>query len=202
MLMATLVNSGAKDLIESFLAFLNKHMKSESEIVQLLETTNRSNDTLFTLLMKSGLEIEEFANARKALIQLLIHHSDLNLWFPKLVKQLIEPNSCDLNSRSMKELIDLSADFVDFKAILEQKDPDGNNILMELAKNMKDDALREFLTNTYSFHFVSIFLIYMRKFSKESLECVEKVFHSLHSCTEKHFQSRYSFFFLWFLEES
>ncbi len=27
------------------------------------------------------------------------------------------------------------------------KDKDGNNIMMELAKNMKDDALRELLTN-------------------------------------------------------
>ena len=129
-----------------------------------METTNRSNDTLFTLLMKSGVEIEEFAKveefakARKDLIQLLIHHSNLNSWFPKFVKQLLEPNSCDLNARSMKELIDLSADFVDFKAILAQKDPDGNNILMELAKNMKDDALRELLTNSNSSHFVSISL--------------------------------------------
>ena len=109
--------------------------------------------------MRTGLEYEDFAKSRQDLFRLLDNHSDLTLWFPKLVKQLLEPNSCDLNSRSMKEMIDLAAQScakIDFEAILEQKDSAGNNILMELAKNMKDDALREFLTNTYSSNFVSL----------------------------------------------
>ena len=120
-------------------------------------TTERSHDTIFTLLMKTGPEYEDFAKSRQDLFRLLDNHSDLSLWFPKLIKQLLEPNSCDLNSRSMKEMIDLEANspIVQFEAILEQKDSDGNNMLMELAKNMKDDALREFLTNTYTSNFVS-----------------------------------------------
>ena len=107
--------------------------------------------------MKTGPEYEDFAKSRQDLFRLLDKHSDLSLWFPKLIKQLLEPNSCDLNSRSMKEMIDLEANSpkVQFEAILEQKDSDGNNMLMELAKNMKDDALREFLTNTYTSNFVS-----------------------------------------------
>ena len=155
---ATKADSGAKELIESFLEFLHKNIKSEDQIKSLLDTTNKGGDTLFTLLMKSGIEILEFAKARKDVFELLKQHSDLNVWFLKLIKQLLEPNSCDLNSRSMKELIELTAQFeeqVDFKYILYQKDSDGNNILMELAKNMKDDALREFLTNSYTCRHVS-----------------------------------------------
>ena len=35
------------------------------------------------------------------------------------------------------------------------KDADGNTILMELAKNMKDDALREILTNSSSVNHIT-----------------------------------------------
>lgn len=42
-----------------------------------------------------------------------------------------------------------------WKEILEEKDKEGDNILMELAKNMKDDALREILTNTATYNYVS-----------------------------------------------
>jgi hypothetical protein len=35
------------------------------------------------------------------------------------------------------------------------KDEDGNTILMELAKNMKDDALREILTNSATVNFIT-----------------------------------------------
>ena len=117
------------------------------------------------------MEYEDFAKSRQDLFRLLDNHSDLTLWFPKLVKQLLEPNSCDLNSRSMKEMIDLAAQScakIDFEAILEQKDSAGNNMLMELAKNMKDDALREFLTNTYSSSFVSWFFKSTLKSAKMS----------------------------------
>ena len=42
-----------------------------------------------------------------------------------------------------------------WKELLEEKDDEGDNILMELAKNMKDDALREILTNTATYNYVS-----------------------------------------------
>ena len=42
-----------------------------------------------------------------------------------------------------------------WKEILEEKDKEDDNILMELAKKMKDDALREILTNTATYNFVS-----------------------------------------------
>ena len=57
----------------------------------------------------------------------------------------------------MKELIYLASKInVDFAKVFEEKDVLGNNILMELAKNMKDDALREVLTNSATSNYVSI----------------------------------------------
>ena len=41
-------------------------------------------------------------------------------------------------------MVDLSGEFgIDFADLFTVRDPDGNNLLMELAKNMKDDALRD-----------------------------------------------------------
>ena len=72
---------------------------------------------------------------------------------------MLIPNSCDLTSRSMKELIYLASKInVNFEKVFEEKDDLGNNILMELAKNMKDDALREVLTNSSTSNYVSILL--------------------------------------------
>ena len=59
----------------------------------------------------------------------------------------------------MKELIYLASKInVNFEKVFEEKDDLGNNILMELAKNMKDDALREVLTNSSTSNYVSILL--------------------------------------------
>ena len=87
------------------------------------------------------------------------HAIQLHKWLYILTKQLLIPNSCDLTSRSMKELIYLASKInVNFEKVFEEKDDLGNNILMELAKNMKDDALREVLTNSSTSNYVSILL--------------------------------------------
>ncbi len=57
----------------------------------------------------------------------------------------------------MKELIDLANTIdVDFTKVLSEQDENGNNLLMDLAKNMKDDALREILTNSATSYHVII----------------------------------------------
>ena len=77
-------------------------------------------------------------------------------WFNILVRQLAEPNSCDLTARSMKELILLvSRTDVDLKTVMTESDRYGNTMLMELAKNMKDEALREILTSSITSNHVS-----------------------------------------------
>ena len=68
-----------------------------------------------------------------------------------------------------------------WKEILEEKDKEGDNILMELAKNMKDDALREILTNTATYNYVSKHscLKYLRDFLFFSLSLSLSLFFSL-----------------------
>lgn len=159
---ATKADSGSKDIIEIFIKFLLEKITDFNDVVKLLEATNSSDDTLFTLLMRSGLEAatgHDFTLARKRLFEILFKHSEsgeFSKWFNKLVRQLLVPNSCELTSRSMKELIDLSSEIgMDFSFVLAEQDALGNNMLMELAKNMKDDALREILTNSATTNYVS-----------------------------------------------
>ena len=123
---ATKADSGSKDIIEMFIKVLLENISNSDDVTSLMEAKNKSNDTLFTLLMRSGLEAatgHDFSEARKMLFKLLTKHSkgpdDLAKWFNKLVRQLLEPNSCDLTSRSMKELIDLASEArMDFDMVL------------------------------------------------------------------------------------
>ena len=69
----------------------------------------------------------------------------------------------------MKELILLvSRTDVDLKTVMTERiDRYGNTMLMELAKNMKDEALREILTSSITSNHVSfIYLILMSKICK------------------------------------
>ena len=159
---ATKADTGAREIMEKFLKFLLEHMNNnasedQSNLCKLIEAQNRSKDTLFTLLMRKG--HEDFGESRTMLFQLLAKHSnpqDLAKWFNKFVRQLLEPNSCDLTARSMKELILLASKTeIDFKYVMLERDKLGHTLLMELAKNMKDEALREILTSSITSNYVS-----------------------------------------------
>ena len=160
---ATKADTGAREIIEKFLQFLIQHMPNNEPssdcLNKLIETKNKSNDTLFTLLMRNG--HEDFGKSREKLFELMKKHSnpqEMAKWFNILVRQLAEPNSCDLTARSMKELILLaSRTDVDLKTVMTESDRYGNTMLMELAKNMKDEALREILTSSITSNHVSTF---------------------------------------------
>ncbi len=49
---ATKADSGAKDIMEMFLNFLNTNFHNADEVAALMEAANKSGDTLFTLLMR------------------------------------------------------------------------------------------------------------------------------------------------------
>ena len=102
---------------------------------------------------------------------------ELPKWFHDLLYQLIDNNSSTLDENSMAELIELFTEVqsnitfslnlsqqndehlenlakittkLDFVMVLTEEtllDDNGNNILMCMAMHLKDDALREFLTN-------------------------------------------------------
>lgn len=92
-----------------------------------------------------------------------------------MLQQLATPNSCELTSRTMKEIIELSDEFgVNFETLFRVKDGDGNNMLMELAKNMKDDALREILTNNRTQNYVThSILLYKNTLGQTLLTLIE-----------------------------
>ena len=168
---------GASDFVEVGLKFLLQDgLKEKLQVERLLSDQCQSqpknknknkvqiHDTLFTLMMNNI--DDSFSNALKLLMQILIKffsQSELNKWFVKLLKQLIRPNSCDCNGYSMTKLIELfnntgiainGGKSIQYSEVLSLKDVNGHNILMSMAKNEKDDALREFLTNAVTSPYV------------------------------------------------
>ena len=95
---------------------------------------------------------------RSLLFQVLAKHSnepDLHKWFHRLTKQLLKSKSCALNNRSMKELILLASQTkIDFTIVLSERNEFGNTILMRLAMEMKDEALRELMINITTYKHV------------------------------------------------
>ena len=171
---------GASDFVEVGLKFLLKDgLKEKLQVERLLSDQCQSqpknknknkvqiHDTLFTLMMNNI--DDSFSNALKLLMEILFNffsQSELNKWFVKLLKQLIWPNSCDCNGYSMTKLIELFNNSgmsngrknIQYSEVLCLKDVNGHNILMSMAKNEKDDALREFLTNTVTSPYVRYFV--------------------------------------------
>ena len=169
---------GASEFVEVGVKFLLKDgLKEKLQVERLLSDQCQSqpknknkvqiHDTLFTLMMNNI--DDSFSNALKLLMEILIKffsQSELNKWFVKLLKQLIRPNSCDCNGYSMTKLIELFNNSgmsngrknIQYSEVLSLKDDNGHNILMNMAKNEKDDALREFLTNTVTSPYVRYFV--------------------------------------------
>ena len=142
-------DSGGPEIMEKFLSFLESNLCSET-LPKLLDAQNISKDSLATLLMKTN--DHQYELSRKIFFDIIARHTpkeDMSKRVVKIIQQLLTPNSCELTSRSMKQVIDLSDESgLDYQDIFNVSgDSRGNNILMELAKNMKDDALRELLTH-------------------------------------------------------
>ena len=179
-MLATL--KGASEFVEVGVKFLLQDgLKEKLQVERLLSDQCQSqpknknkvqiHDTLFTLMMKNIEDDDNsFSNALKLLMEILFKffsQSELNKWFVKLLKQLIRPNSCDCNGYSMTKLIELfnntgiainGGKSIQYSEVLSLKDVNGHNILMSMAKNEKDDALREFLTNTVTSPYVRYFV--------------------------------------------
>ena len=176
------IQKGASEFVEVGLKFLLQDgLKEKLQVERLLSDRCQShpknknptkkvqiNDTLFTLMMKN-VDNDSFSNALKMLMEILFKffsQTELNNWFVKLLKQLIKPNSCDFNGHSMIKMIELfnkgknnRGKNIQYSEVLSLKDVNGHNILMSMAKNEKDDALREFLTNTVTSPYVRLFLL-------------------------------------------
>ena len=167
---------GAREIIEMFLQFLLEYMENPKDLTKLLRAEEKKNvmkeeniekkrkdgksikETLFTLLV-SNLGKKDSSKALDLLFQLLKKHcnsEELSSWFHELTKQLWKARSCDCTSQSMKELIRLSSEVeIDFTSVMKKQNKFGNTLLMKLAMKLKDEALRELLTNTRTSKYVS-----------------------------------------------
>ena len=158
---ATKANKNGKEIIEMFLNFLLNNMINPNQLKSLMMANNgKCKETLFTLLVRNVGE-ENFSHTRDLLFSLLKKHSDseknLEDWFLEMTKQVRESKTNNLSSSTMKELIRLGADAgVKFKSVLAHQSKFGNTLLMKLAMKMKDEALREILTNTRTSKYVSL----------------------------------------------
>ena len=164
---ATNANKESKEIIEMFLHFLLDHMTNSKQLESLMMASNKFNETLFTLLLRN-VGKEDFSQTRSLLFSLLQKHSDsgkkMEDWFFELTKQVRESKAINFSSSSMKELIRLGAEVgIDFKSVLVKKSTFGNTLLMKLAMEMKDEALREILTNTRTSKYVSFTIIIVPK---------------------------------------
>ena len=63
---------------------------------------------------------------------------------------------------------------MDFEDLFSVKDNEGNNLLMDLAKDMKDDALREILTNHRTYNYIThSILLYKNNLGQTLLALIE-----------------------------
>ena len=156
---ATKSNKNGKAIIEMFLNFLLDYMTNPNQLESLLMASTMCNETLFTLLVRNVGE-EDFSHTRSLLFSLLKKHFDerkLVDWFLELTKQVRESKTNNLSNIAMKELIRLGDEVkVDFKSVLTKQSKFGNTLLMKLAMKVKDEALREILTNTRTSKYVSL----------------------------------------------
>ena len=133
--------------------------KSDSGLFEVaVFNSNKHNDTTLTLLMKNydvfrdtmGLFFRifcEYFNKREAQSE----------GFYSIICQILQPNSCEANAKSLSDIIHQltlvdPTFFREENCLFSYKNPKTkSNVLMELAKNAKDDALREILVNRLTY---------------------------------------------------
>ena len=71
---------------------------------------------------------------------------------------------------------------VNFENLFAIKDADGNTILMELAKTMKDEALREVLTNSATSNYITHSVLLSKNTLGQTLLTIAEVLCRSHSC--------------------
>ena len=75
----------------------------------------------------------------------------------RIICQILQPNSCEANAKSISDIIQQLSlvdptFFQEENHLFSYKNPKTkSNVLMELAKNAKDDALREILVNRQTY---------------------------------------------------
>ena len=158
MLSAVSAAENRNEILKFFLDII--HEKSTDIILQevAILNCNKHNDSILTLLMKNS---EVFRETIQLFFQIF---SDFytkgnaeSEGFYKIICQILLQNSCEANSKSISDIVrELHLVnpmfFKEENQLFSYKNPKNrSNILMELAKSAKDDALREILVNRQTY---------------------------------------------------
>ena len=158
MLSAINAPENRNEILKFFFEVILENKSDENLYEVAVFNSNKHNDTTLTLLMKNydvfrdtmGLYFQvfcEYFNKRKA-------HSE---GFYRIVCQILQQNSCEANAKSLSDIIHQltvvdPTFFREENYLFSYKNPKTkSNALMELAKNAKDDALREILVNRQTY---------------------------------------------------
>ena len=145
-------------IMKFFLKMILEHNSDETLQEIAVFHSNKHNDTILTLLMKNNEVFREtmglfftvfcqYFNKRNARSQGLY----------RIICQILQPNSCEANAKSISDIIQQLSlvdptFFQEENHLFSYKNPKTkSNVLMELAKNAKDDALREILVNRQTY---------------------------------------------------
>ena len=158
--MLSAINSpeNRNEIMKFFLKMILEHNSDETLQEIAVFHSNKHNDTILTLLMKNNEVFREtmglfftvfcqYFNKRNARSQGLY----------RIICQILQPNSCEANAKSISDIIQQLSlvdptFFQEENHLFSYKNPKTkSNVLMELAKNAKDDALREILVNRQTY---------------------------------------------------
>ena len=158
--MLSAINSpeNRNEILKFFLKMILEDNSDETLQEIAVFHSNKHNDTILTLLMKNNEVFREtmelfftvfcgYFNKRNAQSEGLY----------RIICQILQPNSCEANAKSISDIIHqlFLVDQTFFKEenhLFSYKNPKTkSNVLMELAKNTKDDALREILVNRQTY---------------------------------------------------
>ena len=158
MLSAISASENRNEILKFLLNLIYEHSSDSSLQEVAILNCNRHNDTILTLLMKN---YEVFRETRQVFFKIFSSYYTRKIAQPEglynIIYQILQQNSCEVNSKSvsdiLRELAMVSPRF--FKEdnnLFGYKSPETqSNILMELAKSAKDDALREILVNRQTY---------------------------------------------------
>ena len=158
--MLSAINSpeNRNEIMKFFLKMILEHNQDETLQEIAVFHSNKHNDTILTLLMKNNEVFREtmglFFNV---FCQYFNKRNGRSQGLYRIICQILQPNSCEANAKSISDIIhQLSlvdpTFFQEENHLFSYKNPKTkSNVLMELAKNAKDDALREILVNRQTY---------------------------------------------------
>ena len=153
--------SAAENRNEILKFFLNMILEKNTDVILqevAILNCNKHNDTILTLLMKNN---QVFREAMQLFFKIFSNYytkgNAQSEGLYRIICQVLQQNSCEANSKSISDIVhELSraspSFFNEENHLFSYKKPKTrSNILMELAKSAKDDALREILVNRQTY---------------------------------------------------